>query len=343
VSSFLFATAVSLTTSTFYFLLTPLSDAHSELLARTSPNIYDVLIAIFGGFAIIFAFSSKLKGNVIPGVAIATALMPPLCTAGYGLATLQFSFFFGAFYLFVINTVFIALATLATTRILKVPMKQIINKKEETDARKIVWAVAFITILPSIYLGFNMVKQNRFEQSANQFIDNEAQIANNFLLKRDIDTKKKTIALTFGGQMIEKDEINLLKSRLPAYKIDTSALTIKQGFAYLKDNMNDEQSEQFTLALAERKNQIDALQSKIDSLHDQNSLSIQIYSELKVQYPSIQSSILQTAVINTDSTQQTTWIAILNSKSKWNLKDKVKINDWLKVRMNTELLQVYFE
>ncbi|HNF32994.1 MAG TPA: DUF389 domain-containing protein, partial [Bacteroidia bacterium] len=105
------ATGVALTTSTLFFLISPLSDAHSEILARTSPTIYDVLIALFGGFAGIIAASSKQKGNVIPGVAIATALMPPLCTAGYGLATLQFNFFVGAFYLFIINTVFIALAT----------------------------------------------------------------------------------------------------------------------------------------------------------------------------------------------------------------------------------------
>jgi uncharacterized hydrophobic protein (TIGR00271 family) len=112
------ATGVALTTSTIFFLISPLDDAHSEILARTSPNIYDVLIALFGGFAGILATSSKQKGNVIPGVAIATALMPPLCTAGYGLATLQFSYFIGAFYLFIINTVFIALATFIIVRFL---------------------------------------------------------------------------------------------------------------------------------------------------------------------------------------------------------------------------------
>ena len=110
--NFLFAVGVGLFTSTVYFVISPINQAHSELLARTSPTIYDVLIAFFGGLAGIVAMSSKMKGNVIPGVAIATALMPPLCTAGYGLATLQFNFFFGAFYLFTINTVFIAFASL---------------------------------------------------------------------------------------------------------------------------------------------------------------------------------------------------------------------------------------
>ena len=121
--NFAIATLVALTTSTIFFLLSPISDAHSELLARTTPTIYDVLIALFGGLAGIVATASKQKGNVIPGVAIATALMPPLCTAGYGLATLQFQFFYGAFYLFIINTVFIALATFIIVRLLHFPNK----------------------------------------------------------------------------------------------------------------------------------------------------------------------------------------------------------------------------
>ena len=109
VKNFSFAVIASLIASTTYFALSPISTAYSELLARTSPSIYDVLIALFGGTAGIIAITSKQKGNVIPGVAIATALMPPLCTAGYGLATGQLDFFFGALYLFTINTVFIAL------------------------------------------------------------------------------------------------------------------------------------------------------------------------------------------------------------------------------------------
>lgn len=128
INNFAIATGVALTTSTLFFLLSPLNDAHSEILARTSPTIYDVLIAFFGGFAGIVATSSKQKGNVIPGVAIATALMPPLCTAGYGLATLQLQFFYGAFYLFIINTVFIALATFIIVRLLHFPYKHFQNK-----------------------------------------------------------------------------------------------------------------------------------------------------------------------------------------------------------------------
>jgi len=126
--NFLFAVIASLIASTAYFLLSPISTAHSELLARTSPTIYDVLIALFGGLAGIVAISSRQKGNVIPGVAIATALMPPLCTAGYGLATGQLFYFFGAFYLFTINSVFIAISSVIISQILKFPIRTVVDK-----------------------------------------------------------------------------------------------------------------------------------------------------------------------------------------------------------------------
>lgn len=341
--SYLFAAAVGLATSTVFFLLSPINEAHSEILARTSPNIYDVLIALFGGLAGILATSSKLKGNVIPGVAIATALMPPLCTAGYGLATLQFAFFFGAFYLFLINTVFIALATLVTARFLKFPFKHLPHPKDEVKAKRIVWGVVMITALPSIYFGYDMVQQNKFQKRATQFIEAEANFPNDYLLKKNIDTKNKTITLTYGGQIIEEKEIAILKSKLSKYNLENSTLKIQQGFAYLKDNKNDEQTNQLTLALTEKENQIQLLQNKIDSLTSQNLLSQQIHKELKTQYPFIQSCILQTAINHTDTTQQTIWIAIIHSKTKWETKDKAKIEDWLKVRMNIEQVKIYFE
>lgn len=131
VKNFIFAVVASLAASTTYFAISPISTAHSELLARTSPTIYDVLIALFGGLAGIVAISSRKKGNVIPGVAIATALMPPLCTAGYGLATAQFQYFFGAIYLFTINTVFIAISSVAISQILKFPITTLVDEARE--------------------------------------------------------------------------------------------------------------------------------------------------------------------------------------------------------------------
>lgn len=340
--NYLFSAAVGLATSTVFFLLSPINEANSEILARTSPNIYDVLIALFGGLAGILAVSSKLKGNVIPGVAIATALMPPLCTAGYGLATLQFTFFFGALYLFLINTVFIALATLITTRFLKFPFKHLPKKEDETKAKRIVFGIVLITALPSIYFGYDLVQQNNFQKRATQFIEAEAIFPNSYLLEKNIDTKNKSITLTYGGQIIEEKEISILKSKLSKYNLENITLTIQQGFAYMKDNKTDEQTNQLILALTEKENQIQLLQNKIDSMTSQNQLSHQIHKELKALYPFIQSCILQSAINHTDTTQQTIWVAILHSKTKWEAKDKTKIEDWLKVRMNIEQIKIYF-
>jgi len=347
--SYLSSGAVGLATSTVFFLLSPINEAHSEILARTSPNIYDVLIAFFGGLAGILATSSKLKGNVIPGVAIATALMPPLCTAGYGLATLQFQFFFGAFYLFLINSVFIALATLVTTRFLKFPFKHLPKKEDEVRAQRIVWIVVIITLVPSIYFGYDMVEQNKFQKRANRFIENEAIFPNDYLLKKSVDAKHKSIKLTYGGQFIQDTEIAKLKDKLSKYDLDSGTLEVRQGFAYLNDDkQNDQVNEKanvqindLTLALNEKKNQIGWLKIKIDSLTSQSQLSKQIFRELRAQYPNVQSFILQKGINHTDTTQQNIWLAVIESKSKWKAKDKTKIESWLRVRMNIKQIKIY--
>ncbi|MBK6818552.1 MAG: TIGR00341 family protein [Bacteroidetes bacterium] len=341
--TFLFATTIGLVTSTVYFFLSPINEAHSEILARTTPNIYDVMIALFGGLAGILAMSSKMKGNVISGVAIATALMPPLCTAGYGLATLQFSFFLGAIYLFIINTVFIALATLVTTRILKFPYKQLPKKEDERKAKRVVWAVVIITILPSLYFGYDMVQQNKFLKRANLFIETEAKFPNDYLLKKNIDPKNKIMVLTYGGQIIEETEITSLKSKLSKYNLETAQLIIQQGFAYLADNKNNEQINQHTSILLEKDHIIQQLQTVADSLSTQNVLSKQIYRELKTQYSFIQSCILQQVINHNDTSQQVAWLAILHSTTTWNISDKKKIEDWLKVRLNIDEIKLFFE
>lgn len=343
ISSYLFAAGVGLATSSIYFLISPINEAHSEILARTSPNIYDVLIALFGGLAGMLATSSRLKGNVIPGVAIATALMPPLCTAGYGLATLQFQFFFGAFYLFLINTVFISLATLLTTRLLQFPFKHLPQKIDETKARRIVWLVVIITVLPSIYFGYDMVRQNKFIEKSNRFIENEAIFPNDYLLKKSIDAKNYVITLIYGGKLIEETEIQALRNKLPQYNLQNSTLEIKQGFAYLENIKESEQTPQLTIVLGEKEKQIQALQQQLDSLSMPNTISRQLFNEVKTQYPSIQSFALQKAINHTDTTQHSIWLAVVHSKAKWNKKEQTKLKDWLKVRLNIEQTIIYFQ
>lgn len=341
--NYLFAAAVGLVTSTLYFAISPINDAHSEILARTSPTIYDVLIAFFGGLAGILATSSKLKGNVIPGVAIATALMPPLCTAGYGLATWQLDFFLGAFYLFLINTVFIALATLLTARVLKFPYKEHLDEKEKARANRIVWVIVIITLIPSIYFGYDIVQKNKFEKKANEFVDNEANFPDNYLLKKTINSSSKEITLTYGGLAIKDSAINILKAKLNKYYLQECNLKIQQGFSYLNESNNNEQEQLLTNTISDKAIVIEKLTHQLDSIEKQKVLTTQVYKELKAQYPTIQNFVLQPSILVNDSIQKNIWISNLKSKEKINTKERIQMQEWLKVRLNTEEIIMNFE
>ncbi|CAM3652440.1 DUF389 domain-containing protein [Flavobacterium gelidilacus] len=341
--NYLFAAAVGLVTSTLYFAISPINDAHTEILARTSPTIYDVLIAFVGGLAGILATSSKLKGNVIPGVAIATALMPPLCTAGYGLATLRWEYFLGAFYLFLINTVFIALATLITARLLKFPFKVHPDEKEKARVNRIVWIIVIITLIPSIYFGYDIVQKNKFEKKANEFINNEANLPDNYLLKKTINADGKEIVLTYGGLLIKDSAVNVLKAKLNKYYLQDCILKIQQGFSYLNESNNNDQEKLLTNAISEKAILIENLSNQLDSINKQKTLTTQIYKELKAQYPSIENFVLQPSTLVNDSLQKNIWISNLKSIEKINSKERNQIKEWLKVRLNTDEIIINYE
>ena len=340
VSNYMVAALTGLGTSTVFFLISPLSDAHSEILARTSPNIYDVLIAIFGGLAGIIATSTKQKGNVIPGVAIATALMPPLCTAGYGVATFQWNYFVGAFYLFIINTVFIAVATFLMVRFLRFPMKTYMSKELMNRNHRIVWIIVIATLLPSIYLGYNIVQEEKFSNSAEKFIQYEARFPNDYLLSKKIDPKKRMISLVYGGKEITTDEINDLRSKMKQYGIEKDSLEIKQGFAYLAPQKNNTDDDRYTLisnALALKEKQENLLQKKLDSIADEKKLSAQVFSELKVQYPKIKSAVIEPSTAFADSAKtKKLYLVLIELSGRASSAERTKMEDWLKVRLRQQ-------
>ncbi len=230
IKNYFFAVSTGLVVSTLYFTVSPINEAHSELLARTAPNIYDVLIAFFGGLAGFIAIVSRYKGNVITGVAIATALMPPLCTAGYGLATGQWRFLMGALYLLTINTVFIALSALIATRLFGQPLIQQMDSSKKQKANRYVSAIVFLTLIPSIYLGISFINQDRFNRQAKSFI-NTIKIENNYLLKYEIKPVRQLISLTFGGSGINEEQKEQLKQQLVAHDLKAE-LDIQQGFSF---------------------------------------------------------------------------------------------------------------
>ncbi|HNQ62174.1 MAG TPA: TIGR00341 family protein [Bacteroidia bacterium] len=343
--NYLFAAAVGLVASTFYFLISPIDDAHSEILSRTLPTIYDVLIALFGGFAGIIAISSKHKGNVIPGVAIATALMPPLCTAGYGLATAQFNFFLGAFYLYLINSVFIALATLITAYLMKFPKRKHDDPSVERKERIIISTVVLFTLIPSLYLGYDIVRQSRFNERATKYISAEAFFPNNYLLNKEIKPKEQKITLTFGGKEITSKQIEELKGKLKYYDLENANLEIKQGFALLEDDKSEEKLNHLATILSENELENQSLKNRLDSLATLKLTSQQLFRELKVQYPDLEESIIQPVYINSDSAinDVAIYLVLLRMSKSPDRQESAKLKKWLQVRLNQDSLQMVIQ
>lgn len=340
VKNFSLSVIVGLTTSFIYFAISPLNDAYSELLARTSPTIYDVLIALFGGFAGIVANTSKQKGNVVPGVAIATALMPPLCTAGYGLATWQISFFFGAIYLFTINTVFIALATLITVKFLKYPIRHLKDSKADKRSHRIIYFVTLLTIIPSIYLGYEMIQQNRFIRNANLFIDNHPSIEGSYLLNKSIEPSKKSITLVYGGRDLTEIQIKNMKDQLGLFELKNTSLNIKQGISFLPDKKETDRITQLTKLLTAKEQIISNQNRTIDSLASMELQTTQIFKELRTNYPEILSISIKPRIASSDSLLQNIPFVMMQTSKLFSSNKKNKIEKWLKIRLNNPKLSV---
>ena len=344
VKNFSFAVIASLIASTAYFAISPVSNAHSELLARTSPTIYDVLIAFFGGSAGIIAISSKQKGNVLPGVAIATALMPPLCTAGYGLATLQFNYFFGAFYLFTINTVFIALSSVAIAQILKFPITTLVNPEQKRTVNRWISAIILITIIPSIYFGYGLVQNEKFSQNASALINSINVLDGNYLLDHKISSGNKTITLFFVGNSLSESQIELIYEKAKIFKIDSSKIVIKQGLS-LGDKKGSE-TENLKLEinrLNEELRQKDKMLKQEESLKHSGN---QLLNELKALFPTINSCAYSESVIYSKEKADSAKIGILILKTaqpKLKNAEKDKIREWITNRIPGKRTEVYFD
>lgn len=346
--NYLFAGIVAILASTLYFALTPIHVAQTEMLSRTSPNIYDVLIAFFGGLAGIVAIASKMKGNVIPGVAIATALMPPLCTAGYGLATLQWTFFFGAFYLFFINTVFISLATLLTARLLKFPQKQQLDEKLSKRTNRIILFITVLTIVPSIYFGYIMVQQDRYLQKALRFVKSEIAThptKNSYLLDHEINASEETIKLIYGGANFSKEEIKNLQKNLKDFELEESELDIQIGFGDKEeDEINplaaellSKEQEVKTLESA-----LDSINKRIDSVDNISLVNASIFKELKAQYKEIVSFSMHPSKEYLDSSTQEVWLVYILQNAPLDAEDQTRIHDWLKARVSAQNLYINY-
>jgi len=220
---------ISILVSALYFWITPLSGDQSELLQRTMPTIWDVIIAFCGGMVGIIGMTRKQKTTIIPGVAIATALMPPLCTAGYELSQLDATLFAGALYLFTINCVYIAFATSVVVWLMKLPRRQYVEHSLEVKIKRRLYALAFITMLPSVYLTISLVKNEIFVRSAHQFVQNEFRFKQTYIANVRVYPKSRQIEVILIGHPISSTEIQQINLRLKTLGLNNVSVIIHQA------------------------------------------------------------------------------------------------------------------
>ncbi|MGM9764399.1 MAG: TIGR00341 family protein [Candidatus Cryptobacteroides sp.] len=335
---------ISLLTSFIYFLITPLNLTNpTELLARTNPTIYDVLIALFGGFAGILEQCRKEKGTVFSGVAIATALMPPLCTAGFGLASGNLTYFAGALYLFFINCLFITLATYITVKYLKFHQKEYSDATVGKRTRTIITVIVIICIVPSIWSAVNMVKQYNFEDRAISFLENNKTLGKCYVYDYKIshkDGSKIEIFLT-GEPLSAAGKNNLIESA-KEFGLKPEQLIINEHTFEKKDGNEMELVkgiyERTDAELGRRQAEIEALQKEISTLKGEDIPYVQITRELVNSFPNVQEVyISKGANVSVDSLTAVPCLLVITKSSKPMTDDeKTRCTDWLKIRMNAE-------
>ncbi|WP_300727053.1 TIGR00341 family protein [uncultured Bacteroides sp.] len=350
--SYLVATLFSVTTATLYFLCTPLDEVQSELLARTSPTIYDVFIALFGGLAGIVALATKEKGNVIPGVAIATALMPPLCTAGFGLATGNLLYFLGAFYLYFINSVFISLATFLGVRFMHFKRKEFADKDRERLVKRYIVLITVATMCPAVYLTYNIVRETFYQTSANNFINHELKFPETQVLNREISYKDKEIRIVLIGREIPESQIVAAQEKLPDYKLGGTKLEVFQGvnngaadISNIKSLVMEDFYKNSQQKLASQSELIDSLQSQLAHFSGSNLINVKVGEEMKVLFPAVKTiSVSKCLQLEVDSARiDTVTFAILGCSKQLDTAEKDKILQWLKARTGASKIQLIIE
>ena len=350
--SFLVTTAFSVSTATVFFILAPIAGSQSELLARTSPTIYDVFIALFGGLAGVVALSTKEKGNVIPGVAIATALMPPLCTAGYGLATGNLIYFLGAFYLYFINSVFISLATYIGVRLMHFQRKEFVDKTREKTVRKYIVLIVILTMCPAVYLTFGIIKSTLYEAAANRFINEQLNFENTQVLDKKINYEHKEIRVVLIGPEIPDASITIARNKLEAYQLKNSKLIVLQGMnnesvdvSSIRAMVMEDVYKNSEKRLLEQQKKIAKLEASLERYKEYDTMSRTLVPELKVLYPFITSiSISHSLETRIDSMKtDTVTLAVLQFSKHPSEVEKKKIGAWLKARVKAKKLRLITE
>ena len=359
---------LSVLTAYLFFAFFPLREESSELLSRTKPDIRDVLIAFFGGLALIIARTKKGPiSSVVFGVAIATALMPPLCTVGFGLATGKLSFALGAMYLFMINTLYIVLATYVVVKLLRFPMINYANSKRRTTIARLVTIFSVLMLIPAFLTFSGVLNESKFKNSANDFLRIELDgLKNNDYLEKTavinynynnissnfvwpwLDKKSKIVLNTFGLEPISSETIALLKAKLKKYpNLSLTDLVFNQqeiqnDFKEQKRFLSELKSRD-SLDLINKSNQIEILTNKLNRLEklENNNLFYQsILNEVKFNHELIQ-RVNYSFLISPNDT-----ITVFTTKWKDGFSyeeinsDEIKLKKWLKFKLGNQLFEL---
>ena len=346
---------VSLIASTLYFLISPLKIAQSELLGRTTPTIWDVVIAFSGGLAGIVAATRRNGGHVVAGVAIATALMPPLCTAGYGLATGHWYYFLGALYLFTINTVFISFSTLLVVRVLNFPRQKFVSIEMEKSVRRNIILVVVFTVLPSLAMAWYIVRKTIFETRVESFVQEEFKELNTQVL-RDEQTFNwrgpSTIVLYTVGDPIDSLEHQDLIKRLPAYGLNQCNLELRQGamvqaasamdLGQIRTGILEDLYERNEQALLEKDQEMDQLRMELNRYKLLESDAGAIADELRALEPKVEKfSINSNVYFDFENNKiDTIPIAYIHFSSRLSKTVQTRLHDWLKLRTGSNSLML---
>ena len=342
---------ISLLAATLYFILTPLEiDNPTELLARTRPTIYDVFIALFGGLAGVLETARKEKGTVISGVAIATALMPPLCTVGYGIANLSWQYTIGALFLFSINCIFIAMAAYLMAKFLKFPVKTV----EQHRTRYFILSYGLVILLAatSIFTGYNVIRENDFTKLANRFVKKNQNIGKTYIYDSqvNIDSKPYMLELRLAGETLNEDTKEMLLRDAENYGIMRSQIVIHEDATVQVDRFNETEIVKNLMAtnasnVQVRDDSIKVLNAQITAYKQRELPAKQLAEELQVQLPSITRLTLAkgTALEQNMVMSEEQVVVVAHCSEMPSEEEKARVYEWLKVRLQIDSLEIIFE
>lgn len=322
-----------------------LSDAQSEILSRTTPTIYDVLIAFFGGLAGIIGSSRKEKGVIIPGVAIATALMPPLCTAGYGFATGQMKYLFGAFYLYLINCTFISLATFLMVKYLRYSCVEIIDK---TIIKRMKWYIAlviFCMIVPSTYFAYQAINRSRYDDNMKRYIADHFTSKGYTIIYKNSNQLQNpgTLELAFLDQVFKPAEIDSFQQLMKQYDLGVTRLVIKQK----REQFSNDEWSRVVRNLDNNEEKIKEIENKLFYTQVSEISSAQLGAELKTINSKIARIDFGNLFIENGKSLQDSVALVIVYKSPllpfFSNNETQTIRQWLKVRLRKDTVITFFE